>query len=190
MARSRLNTGALLYMLGNLYAFLASADVFKRKIFKKFFQKYHQSVKHSGSRSGLTKSRVQLGSKLFAEVKSRRRHKQTKSCCLNISQYNTFSPLYSGNPIMGTFGPLELIFSSSKTMPLYLQYGKELFASWPWHTPLTGLPDPNPSPINHPWNIRGCHVQDLYPSPASKLVSQWQCIPQEGGGSNVYSGFF
>ena len=156
-------------MPGNLYTFLASADVIKRKIFKKFFQKYNQSVKHSGSRSGLTKSRVQLGSKLFAEVKSRLRHKQTKSWCLNISQYNNFNPFYSGNPIMGTFGLLELIFSSSKTMPLYLQYGKELIASWPWHTPLIGLPDPNPSPINHPWDIRDRHVQDLYPSPAATL---------------------
>ena len=94
-------------------------------------------------------------------------------------------------------GLLELIFSSSKTMPLYLQYGRELFASWPWHTPLTGLPDPNPSPINHPWNIRDHHVQDLYPSPAAtlpeldhKLVSQWQCIPQEGGGVQMYTQAF
>ena len=29
----------------------------------------------------------------------------------------------------------EPIFSSSKTMPAYLQYGKELFASWSCHTP-------------------------------------------------------
>ena len=40
---------------------------------------------------------------------------------------------------------LETVFSSSMTMPPYLQYGKELFASWLWHTPLTDLPDPDQS---------------------------------------------
>ena len=50
---------------------------------------------------------------------------------------------------------LETIFSSCKTMPAYLQFGKKLFASWSCHNPLTGLLGPDPSPIGHPWDILG-----------------------------------
>ena len=53
------------------------------------------------------------------------------------------------------FRLLETIFSSSKTMPAYLQYGKELFASSSCHIILTGLPGPDPSQIGHPWDILG-----------------------------------
>ena len=49
----------------------------------------------------------------------------------------------------------------SGTIPVRLQYGKELFAS---HTPLTGLPAPDPSPIGHPWDILGRLVHDGIPS--------------------------
>ena len=48
---------------------------------------------------------------------------------------------------------LETIFSSSKTMPAYLQYGKELFANLSCHTPLTDLPGPNPFLLGHPLDI-------------------------------------
>ena len=34
-------------------------------------------------------------------------------------------------------------------MQAYLQYGKELFASWSYHTPLTGLQGPNPFPMGY-----------------------------------------
>ena len=59
---------------------------------------------------------------------------------------------------------LETIFSFSKTLPAYLQFGKELFAIWSCHTPLTGLPGPDPSPINHPLYILGRRVHDCIPS--------------------------
>ena len=57
---------------------------------------------------------------------------------------------------------LETIFSSSKTMPAYLQYGKELFANCLCHTPLTGLlgPDPSPSLMGHPWDILDRWIHD------------------------------
>ena len=55
---------------------------------------------------------------------------------------------------------LESIFSFSKTIPAYLQYGKELFASWSCHTPLTGILGPDPSPIGHPWDILVLRVHD------------------------------
>ena len=58
---------------------------------------------------------------------------------------------------------LETIFSSSKTMPAYLQYGKELFASWSSHTPLIGLLGPDPSPIGHPLDILGWRIHDSIP---------------------------
>ena len=48
---------------------------------------------------------------------------------------------------------LETIFTSSKTMPAYLQYGKELFANLSCHTPLADLLGPDQSPISHPWDI-------------------------------------
>ena len=57
----------------------------------------------------------------------------------------------------------ETILSSSKTMQAYLQYGNELFASWPYHTPLAGLPGPNPSLIGHLWGILGWWVHDYIP---------------------------
>ena len=54
------------------YAFLWSADFFSNQYFSdKFFQEYHQSVKHFGSRSGRTFCRLWSGSKLFAKVISR-----------------------------------------------------------------------------------------------------------------------
>ena len=55
-------------------------------------------------------------------------------------------------------------------MPTYLQYGKELFASWSSHTPLTGLPEPNHYPIDHLWDTS---IERL-------LVEQWQRISQGG----------
>ena len=58
---------------------------------------------------------------------------------------------------------LETIFSFSKIMQAYLQYSKELFASWYCHTPLTGVPGPDPSPIGHPWDILGQRVHDRIP---------------------------
>ena len=58
---------------------------------------------------------------------------------------------------------LETIFSSSKTMPAYLQYGKELFASWSCHTPLIGLPGSDPSPIGHQLDILGWRIHDSIP---------------------------
>ena len=57
---------------------------------------------------------------------------------------------------------LETIFSSSKTMSAYLQYDKELFASWSCHTPLTGLLGPDPSPI-HPLDILSWQIHDGIP---------------------------
>ena len=59
---------------------------------------------------------------------------------------------------------LETFFSSSKTMPAYLQYAKELFASWSFHTPLTGFLGPDPSPIGHPWDILGRRIHGHIPS--------------------------
>ena len=49
-------------------------------------------------------------------------------------------------------------FLYSKTMPAYLQYGKELFFSWSCHTVLTGILGPDPSPIGHPCDILGRRV--------------------------------
>ena len=58
----------------------------------------------------------------------------------------------------------ETIFSSSKTMPAYLQYSKELFANWSCHTHMTGLPSPDPSLIDHCWDNLGWWVHDRIPS--------------------------
>ena len=70
-------------------------------------------------------------------------------------------------------------------MPTYLKYGKELFASWSSHTPLTGLPEPNQYPIDHLWDIQDQRVHYLYIFPAAtlpesehQLVEQWQRTPQ------------
>ena len=54
--------------------------------------------------------------------------------------------------------------SSSKTMLAYLQYDKELFASCLWHTPLTCLSGPDPSPIRHSCDILGLRIHDRIPS--------------------------
>ena len=79
----------------------------------------------------------------------------------------------------------------------YLQYGKELFASWLWQTPLTGHPDQ--SPINHFLDIRDWCIHDLYPFPAAtlpefecQLVEQWRYNLDwgRGWGTNLYPGFF
>ena len=59
---------------------------------------------------------------------------------------------------------LETGFSFSKTIPAYLQYGKELFAGWSCHTHLSGLPGPDPSPIGHPLDILGRRIRDRTPS--------------------------
>ena len=48
-------------------------------------------------------------------------------------------------------------------MPAYLQYGKEPFASWSCHTPLTGLLGPDPSLVIHPWDIQGWRIHDRIP---------------------------
>ena len=58
---------------------------------------------------------------------------------------------------------IETIFCSSEIAPVYLQYGKELLASWSRHTLLTGLPGPDPSPIGHPWYILGLRIHDCIP---------------------------
>ena len=72
-----------------------------------------------------------------------------------------------------SIGLLAAIFSSSKTVPPYPQYGKELFAS---------LPHTGPSPTDLPWDIRDRWVHDLYPFlSATLLVEQWQRIPWGGG---------
>ena len=52
--------------------FLSSADFFQINFFIKLFQEYHQSVKQFGSWSGLTFCRAWSGSKLFANIISRR----------------------------------------------------------------------------------------------------------------------
>ena len=57
------NYPAFLYLLGNLHAFCCPLIFSKSTFFEKFFQKYHQSVKQFGSRSGPT-----FLSKLFAKV--------------------------------------------------------------------------------------------------------------------------
>ena len=59
---------------------------------------------------------------------------------------------------------LETIFSSSKTMPAYLQYGKELFANLSCHTPSTDPPGPNPFLLGHPLNILVRRVHAHIPS--------------------------
>ena len=41
-------------MMGNLHAFLSSADFFQNQSFENFLQEYHQSVKQCESRSGPT----------------------------------------------------------------------------------------------------------------------------------------
>ena len=85
---------------------------------------------------------------------------------------------------------LETIFSSSKTMPAYLQYGKELFASWSCHTPLNGLLGPDPSPICHPLDILGWRIHDSIPFQLPhfpNLNSNWLNIDNvfhEGWGYN------
>ena len=67
--------------------------------------------------------------------------------------------------------------------PPYLQYYKELFASWSCHTPLTGLLDPDPSLIDHPWDIR-----DLTCIPAFMLPKlEYQLGEQWGGGVQMYT---
>ena len=46
-------------MMGNLHAFLLSADFFfKINVFENFLQEYHQSVKQCGFRSGPTLCRA------------------------------------------------------------------------------------------------------------------------------------
>ena len=59
---------------------------------------------------------------------------------------------------------LETIFSFSKTIPTYLQYGKDLFANWSCHTHLTGLRVPDPFLTGHPWDILGRWIHDRIPS--------------------------
>ena len=44
----------LLSLLGICMFFLSSADFFQIQLFEKFFQEYHQSIKHFGYRSGPT----------------------------------------------------------------------------------------------------------------------------------------
>ena len=84
-------------------------------------------------------------------------------------------------------------FLSSKAMPPYLHYGKELFASWSRHT----RPDwlfRSRSIFNLPsWDIwDGGGVHDLYPFPATtlpelelQLVESWQRLLQ--GGVQMYT---
>ena len=71
---------------------------------------------------------------------------------------------------------LETIISTCKTMPAYLQYGMDLFSIWSCHAPLTDLLGPDPSPIDHPWDILDCLVHDRTPSQLlyfSKWNTSW-----------------
>ena len=69
-----------LCLLGNLYAFYCLLIFFMINSFKKFFQKYHQSVKQVEFRSGKKNGRSDLRQKLFAKVSSL--HQQAKSYVL------------------------------------------------------------------------------------------------------------
>ena len=62
----------------------------------------------------------------------------------------------------------------------------------------TGLPDPDPSPVDHLWDNRDLLVHGLYPFPAATLPitrigtplgEQWKRYPQ-GVGYYKYPGFF
>ena len=82
---------------------------------------------------------------------------------------------------------LETIFSFSKTIPAYLQYGKELFASWSCHTPWLAfqagsISDRPPLGYSKPastWS--NPFPASTFPEFEHYLVEQWQCIPQGGG---------
>ena len=73
--------------------------------------------------------------------------------------------------VLQIYQTVENIFSSNKTMPAYLQYAKELFASWSFYAPLTNLPGSDPSLIGHPWDILGPPIHDRIPSLPSCLIS-------------------
>ena len=78
----------------------------------------------------------------------------------------------------------ETIFSSSKTMPAYLQYGKEHVCKLAMSNPLTSLPGPNPSQIDHPWDNLARWIHNRIPSKSrqiSGLEHYRQCIPQGVG---------
>ena len=84
--------------------------------------------------------------------------------------------------VLPSYQTVGNIFSSCKTIPPYLQYDKELFASCSCHTPLTGLSDPGPSPgYSRPGGGGGGGmVYDLNSFPAAtlpewerQLVEQW-----------------
>ena len=85
-------------------------------------------------------------------------------------------------------------FSSSKTL-VYLQYGKELFASWLCHTPLTGLLCRNSSLISHPCDILGWRIHDRIPSLLphfTNLNTIWlnnDNVSHEGGGDTTQASF-
>ena len=51
-------------------------------------------------------------------------------------------------------------------MPTYLQYDKEMFESWSYHTPC-----PDPSLIAHPWDNLGwfVHVVSFPSRPVSRI---------------------
>ena len=79
MTRKYETSPSTLWMLGNFARFFCRLLIFfKINFSKKFFQKYHQSIKQFGSRSGLTYCQAWSGSKLFAKIISRR-HKQVMS---------------------------------------------------------------------------------------------------------------
>ena len=86
----------------------------------------------------------------------------------------------------------KTIFSSSKAMPAYLQYGKESLANWSYHKPLTGLPGSDPSLIGHPWDILGRRIHDRIPSQLPhfpNLNTSWlnnDNVFQEGIGYNPW----
>ena len=75
----------------------------------------------------------------------------------------------------------EIIFPFCKTMPQHLQYDKKTV--WSFHTPLAGLPDPDPSPINHLWDNPDCGYMTRIPSLIFVLfltfpLVYYKCIPR------------
>ena len=94
-------------------------------------------------------------------------------------------------------GLLETIFPSSKKIPPYLQYVKELFACWSCHTPLTGLLDTDPSPIDTPleyltpvwtWllSLPSCHITRIW-TPAGWRMAMHSTGGRGWGGVRMYT---
>ena len=65
-------------------------------------------------------------------------------------------------PIYQTVGNNFLFQQDNVSVPAIWQ--GTVCISWSCHTPLTGLLSPNPSRIDHPWDILGRRVHDCFPS--------------------------